>query len=523
MKIAKEPIDLSRLTLDRSPASTTTRKQPVHYRKRLISRFVLPFCVLLGFAILLVTAAGTRLVPARSVTVVPVIVKRAELQQAGATQFQAPGWIEPRPTASSVAAMTPGVIEELMVVAGQSVQKGEPIARLVSIDAELTLEQAMNSLAIRDGDLNRAKAELSAARIRFDNPVHLRIQLADAKSNLAKSKTELAKIPFLIEAAGLSAKYTLGSMKGKQSAKGAIPDNTIAKAENDHAMATANLQELHQRKPNLEREVSALEEVVHALERQLELLVEETRQLHEAEAKVQSAEAYRNEAKLQVRQAELALDRNTVRAPMDGRILRLVAAPGSRVMGLETTAGQSSSTVAEMYDPQKLQLRVDVRLENVPMVTPGQRVEIETASSREVIHGQVLQITSSANIQKNTLEVKVELLAPPSTVSPEMLVTASFLATNIDASPNSPSEAQRLFVPSSFIQSLESGSHVWIVDEISTARKRSVELGGKTGDDLVAIQSGLRVTDKLIASGLDGLRDGTRVNVTGDDPIIGMK
>ena len=237
-------------------------------------------------------------------------------------------------------------------------------------------------------------------------------------------------------------------------------------------MAAANLQELQQRKPNLEREVSALEEVVHALERQLELLVEETRQLQEAEAKVQSAEAYRDEAKLQVRQAELASERNTVRAPMDGRILRLVASPGSRVMGLETTAGQSSSTVVEMYDPQRLQVRVDVRLEDVPMVTPGQPVEIETASSTEVIHGQVLQITSSANIQKNTLEVKVELLDPPSSVSPEMLVTAAFLAPKKTLRP---------------IQSTRDGAHVrseliragdgfttfsWIVDENSTARKR---------------------------------------------------
>ncbi len=95
---------------------------------------------------------------------------------------------------------------------------------------------------------------------------------------------------------------------------------------------------------------------------------------------------------------------------MQGRILKVVASPGSRVMGLETTAGQSSSTVVEMYDPQKLQVRVDVRLEDVPMVIPGQQVNIETASSADVIHGQVLQITSSANIQKNTLRSRLSCL-----------------------------------------------------------------------------------------------------------------
>ncbi len=241
--------------------------------------------------------------PARSVTVLPVIVKRAESQQAGTTLFQAPGWIEPRPTATSVAAMTPGVLDELLVVAGQLVKKNEPIARLVCLDAELHLEQTKNTLAIREGELDRVKAELSAAKVRFENPVHLRAQLADAQSTLAKSETELAKLPFLIEAAESNVKYTLGSMEGKQSAKGAIPDSTIAKAVNEHAVANASLHELLIRKPNLEREVSALGVVVKTLERQLELLIDETRQLREAEAKVRSAEA--NAKKLDCRCVKL--------------------------------------------------------------------------------------------------------------------------------------------------------------------------------------------------------------------------
>ncbi len=488
-------------------------------------RYGVPFGILFGFGALLAAAAGDRLIPARPVTVVPVIVKRGELQETGAALFQAPGWIEPRPTAISVAAMAPGVIEELMVVAGQAVQKGAPIARLVSTDAELTLEQAKNTLAIRDGELNRAKAELSAAQIRLENPVHLQIQLANAQSALTKSETELAKIPFLLEAAESTVKYTLNSLEGKKSAKGAVPDNIIARAESEHAIAVANQQELQQRKPNLQREVNALQKMVDALERQLELLVEETRQLREAEAKVQAAEAYRDDAKLQVRQAEIALDRCTICTPMDGRILRLVAPPGTRVMGLETTAGQSSSTVVEMYDPQSLQVRTDVRLEDVPMVIQGQPVEIETASSSQTIRGEVLQITSSANIQKNTLEVKVKLLDPPSTVAPEMLVAATFMPPKRETKrdESSPSESERLFVPRVLIQSKDSAPFVWAVDANGIARKRPVELQGKGNEDLVAIQSGLRVTDKLIASELDGLRDGMRVKVSGDDSTIGMR
>ena len=384
------------------------------------------------------------------------------------------------------------------------------------------VQQAKNSLAIREGELNRAIAERNAARIRIDNPVHLEVPLADAQSTLAKAKTELAKLPFLIEAAEAEVKFAHSSMEGKQAAENAIAGRIVRQAESEHAAAHANMQELRQRQPNLQSEVDTLKRKVAALQRQRELLVEENRQFQEAEAKVESAVALRDEAKLRLRQAELALERNVVRAPMDGRVLRLVAAPGTRVMGLDATAGQSSNTVIEMYDPDRLQVRADVRLEDVPMVTPGQPVEIETASSPAPIKGRVLQSTSSANIQKNTLEVKVELIDPPPSVSPEMLVTATFLAPQVERSASEATEAERMFAPKQLIESGESGSFAWVVDSDETARQRSVEVGSNGSDGLVEIKSGLRVTDKLIASGSDGLTQGSPVHVTGDDQTMGL-
>lgn len=518
------PLDISQLALDRSPNAATNAATTLKpRRKRWLTRYVLPAGILLGFLALLAAAAGRSWLPQRSVTVVPVIVQRGEVQQAGATLFQSPGWIEPRPTAISVPALAPGVIEELLVVAGQAVVRGEPIAKLIAIDAELNYEQAANSLAIREGELNRVRAELDAAKIRRNNPLHLKAELADANSLLSKSRTELEKLPFLIEAAAAKVDYARRSLEGKQAAKGAISGNVVARAVSDFAAATAELEELRQRQPNLQREVDAFSEKVNVSRQQIELLVDETRQVREAEAKVQSAEALRAEARLELRQAKLKLERNVIRAPMDGRVMTLVAAPGTRVMGLDKNANHSSSTVVEMYDPARLQVRVDVRLENVPMVVRGQSVEIETASSRDVIQGRVLQATSSANIQKNTLEVKVELIDPPPTVSPEMLVTATFFAPEIANTNSEPTETERLFVPRQLVLSDEAGSFVWIVDAKELAQRRNVEVGAATPQGLTEIKSGLRVTDKLIASDIDGLNSGSPVYVTGDDKTIGMK
>ncbi|MEZ6117635.1 MAG: biotin/lipoyl-binding protein [Pirellulaceae bacterium] len=186
--MGESQLDLSKLALDRSPQEANTKKPR---RRRWVSRYVLPVGILLGFIALLGAAAGRQLFPKPSVTVVPVIVKRGEVQQAGTPLFQAAGWIEPRPTSVSVAALAPGVIEELLVVEGQQVAKGEPISRLIAIDAELAVEQAKATLAIREGELQRIQAEQTAAVIRLDRPVHRRAQLAEAQSLLAKATTEM--------------------------------------------------------------------------------------------------------------------------------------------------------------------------------------------------------------------------------------------------------------------------------------------------------------------------------------------
>ncbi len=83
-----------------------------------------------------------------------------------------------------------------MVVGGQTVQKGEPIARLVSIDAELVLEQSKNALAIREGELNRAKAELSAARTAI-TPASVRSNAVGNPANTRLYRLARSKRPWL--------------------------------------------------------------------------------------------------------------------------------------------------------------------------------------------------------------------------------------------------------------------------------------------------------------------------------------
>lgn len=518
--MAEREVDLRALMLDRG---AETHRPSQQKRAAWFSRYVFPIGILASFAALLMLALGDRLYPALPVTVVPVIVQRGEVQMAGQPMFQAAGWIEPRPTSVSVPALAAGILEELYVVEGQEVERGQLIARLISLDAEIAMEQARAMVARCEGELQRAQAERIAVGLRRDNPLHLRVPLAEAQSALAKVTTERDSLPHLIKAAEAKMAFSLRSLEGKRNAGAGVPQVLVQQAERDYLTAEAELDELRARDPNLQREIDALQTKVQSLEAQLRLMIEEQRAVAEAEAKVVSALATLDDARLRLRQAELTLTRMSVVAPMDGRILRLVSSPGTRVMGLEHMAGQSSSTVVEMYDPEQLQVRADVRLEDVPLVTPGAPVEIKTASSEEPVWGHVLQPTSSANVQKNTLEVKVALIEPPPTLRPEMLVTATFLAPRSEAGPATDVTIDRLLVPRTLVKTGESGPIVWTVDADGCARSQVVTLGADTPNGLVEITAGLDVTAKLISSPPATLSVGRRVIITADDSQMGKE
>ena len=514
-------LDLSRLAVDRDAGNRPGAKGRDR-RRKWITRYVLPGAILIGFVGLLLAAAGNAFTPKLSVHVVPVMVKRTTMQRSGEPLFQAAGWIEPRPTSTKVPALVSGIVENLLVVEGQLVKKGDSIARLISIDAKIVVKQAQAALDEADAELRRMEALQRAAQTRFEKPVHLKFQLADAKSQLAKTEREIANLPYQIESAQAQVKYAEKSVLGKRKAGDAIPAVVLQQAESDLASAQAKLRELQKREPSLQREMTALQDKVTATHMQLDLLVEETRQLDEAKAMVLSANASRAAAVLLLEKAELNLERTTVKAPIDGRILNLVASPGAHVSGLESHSGSQSNAVVEMYDPKKLQVRADVRLEDVPLVQPGQRVDIETASSATTIQGRVLQPNSTANIQKNTLEVKVELLDPPDSIRPEMLVTATFKAPDGNQEIEGNQQLlERIFIPRQIVQSDASGSFVWIVDSNSRARKVVVELGKTSSGTLVEVVSGLNVTDKLIANKMEELDDGSMVKVTGEEELIG--
>jgi HlyD family secretion protein len=294
--------------------------------------------------------------------------------------------------------------------------------------------------------------------------------------------------------------------------------------QSEHDQAASRLEELRRYEPRLERQIASLKRKRDALQTQLQLLVEESRQLAEAEAKVEAAAARKRLAQAEVQAAQLRLERMIVRAPASGRVLDLLATPGTRVAGWNAEGQHGANAVASLYDPQSLQVRVDVRLEDVPLVQEGQPVTIETASSSQPLRGEVLLATSQANIQKNTLEVKVAVHDPPPTVRPEMLAKATFLAPEQpERSSEESAPPERLLIPRQLVSGEGENAFVWLASAEGRARRQAVTLGGEAAGDLVEVVRGLAPTDKLIVGGRESLDDGDRIRVTGEDPSLGVE
>jgi RND family efflux transporter MFP subunit len=476
--------------------------------------------LLAGFAALAAWASWNFVYPPARVTVIPILATRAEVRREGTPLFKAAGWIEPRPTAVRVAALAPGVVERLLVVEDQAVRAGEPIAELVKDDAQLAFRQAVADEKLREAELAEARATLAAAVTRLEQPVHLQAQLSEVELALAQIETQLKNLPYETQRAEARLALAQQSFRGKTEAQGAVSGLALVEAKSELESATSLVAELKERLGSLSKEKDAILARRDAYRTQLSLLADEIRARDESQAKVDAASSRLESARVAVAQAKLRLERMTVRAPIDGRVFRLVGQPGTTLTGNSgASALYDGSTVVTLYRPDQLQARVDVRFDDIPNVHLGQPVEIENPALKEPLAGKVLFVSSLANIQKNTLDVKVAIESPPEVFKPEMLVNATFLAPAGSDRPAGSEDELRLYLPHQHVHQDDVGAFAWVADRSAgVARRVPIRTTNAGNDGLVEVQEGLNISSRVISSGYENLRDGGRIFITGEEP-----
>jgi multidrug efflux pump subunit AcrA (membrane-fusion protein) len=214
-------------------------------------------------------------------------------------------------------------------------------------------------------------------------------------------------------------------------------------------------------------------------------------------------------AAIAVQQAALTLKRTRVTAPVAGRVLRLLAAPGQkRMLGMDE---ENSSTIAILYQPDHLQVRVDVPLADAAGLQVGQQARIRCSILPDrVFRGEVTRITGEADLQRNTLQAKVRILDPIELLRPEMLCRVEFLGAAKSAGSVLEVASGELatWIPAAALRD----AAVWICDpESKRVMRRPVRPSDELRDGYRRILEGLRPGEWVVLAPAD-LTDEQRVN-----------
>lgn len=445
-------------------------------RRRRFPAWSIPLGIALSFALLFLALFRDRLLPAPEVQVAAVLAtvgEAAPLSEGGTfaaardgrrrLAFQASGWVEPDPLPTKATALVDGVIREVYVLEGASVKRGDPLASLIDEDHRLALASAERNYE----RLVAAKAAQQGA-------------IETAKRKVAGAEARLAAAEAVArEAADRKERFT--SLRG-----GSISELEVVAAKSGHERALAEETAARAAIDEADSEVARLE---------LEL---------------ETLKASVRAAAVEVEKAELALSRTRIVSPIDGRVLRLLAAPGQKKM--LAMDDPDSATVAILYQPDRLQARVDVPLADAAGLRIGQPARILCGLlPDQVFYGEVTRITGEADLQRNTLQAKVRIDDPSDQLRPEMLCRAEFLhAAREAAGKNTTSTVLVTWIPRDALQR----DHVWLFDPDShRVSRRAVTVGDETKDGHIRIDSGLRPGEQVVVSP-ENLHENQRVRPT---------
>ncbi|CAN5638082.1 HlyD family efflux transporter periplasmic adaptor subunit [soil metagenome] len=502
--VDRPPGDL--LTLAREPISGTRLSAIPRPGIAWKSRILLPGSIILALLLLIGYSARDLILPAREVRAIAVVVKSGGVESGASFTVQAPGWVEADPYPISVSALTDGIIKEVLALEGQTIHAGDVVARMIDEDANLALARAKS-------DLLDKQSRLEAAKANWDNPIERTRAVATNEAMVAETKAELEKLTadVAVESARLIAVKVEAERTAESFKTRASSEIETIRAQQLYEAQKSLVEATKARRPILDAQLAQRNADLTAARDNLRLRIEETQALAEAEARVALATAARDEAALR-------LVRMEVRSPATGIVMERLAVPGGKLM--LNMDNPHSAQVVRLYDPTRLQVRVDIPIADAAKVGVGQAAKIVVAVAPDfAFDGKVTRIVHEADIQKNTLQVKVAITNPSPDLKPEMLARVR-IATG--GATTRSINGQTVFAPREVIHATGGEATVWTVDpRHNVAVRKTITLGDAQQDGWIAVTSGLSPGDQIIAAGANELSDGQRIRVVGEPSITG--
>lgn len=490
-----------------SRSATTPPPAPARGRRMLWIPILVVTVLIAALAKPLVEAFAPRV----SVRIVrPVRHDGATSERAGTPILSTSGFVEPDPTPMRISALVPGIVREVLVQAGDTIERDQVVARLIDDDARIARDRASAASKAAVAEHAVARAEAAAARDAFEANLEWTAALASAAADVKVAHANaIAAIADVSSAtarcAAAEAELEIDRALVKDGGTGSI-ELRIAEAEAEEARAAFKAADA--RANAATAAIERIQAEFHRVGRAAELRIADIEKVATSQANLARAEAAVAIARSELAAAELALARTEVRALDGGIVFERKVAPGDRVGEPESPA------IVTAFHPDRIRVRADVPLQNAFQVSVGMQARITLDGTDLALDAVVVRHVPFSDLTKSTIPIHVKAPTADARLVPDLLVRVQFFGGGDAGASASPSTAA-VVIPRS---ALRDGGIVFVVDADDRARPRTVTTAPAADERSILVTAGLTVGDRVIATPPASLIDGDRIRIDDGAP-----
>lgn len=236
-----------------------------------------------------------------------------------------------------------------------------------------------------------------------------------------------------------------------------------------------------------------------------------TQELSDQQAKVEQFEARLLADQAAVDAARLQLDYTRILAPVAGRM-------GLRDVDVGNLVREGDEDgIATLTQTTPISVLFTIAETDVPAVVEAARAQprlvVEAWDREERRHlgdGALASLDNRIDPSTGTLRLRALFANADESLFPNQFVNVRLQVANRDS----------VTIPNAAVQYGSQGSYVYVVGGDGGAAMRKVTLGAADGER-VAITAGLAAGERVVLEGIDGLRDGGKVDVVAQDARTG--
>jgi len=350
-----------------------------------------------------------------------------------------------------VGSRVPGIIVQLDIEEGDTVEKGQVLAKL---------------------DDHQYRAELS----------HAKASLAAAEAQLAEYRNGAREEDILKARAAVK----------QAQARRDLMDEEFARAKK--LQGSLSQTEFARAKSNALEASAAVDQATYAL-RLVELGARKER-LDALQADVERAKAL-------VEKAQYLFDSTTIISPLKGKVIERKAEVGQALL-TETLA----TSLCRLADFSRLEVEIDIPERDLGEIRLAQPCQLITeAYPDRKYRGQLAWLAPVFNRQRAIRQAKITILDPDDKLAPDMNCQVQVLAQEM---PQNPKKVLRL--PSAAIDRQGGKAFVYVVQN-DKAFRREIQIEQSTPSSRVEVRQGLTQGEIVLLPGNTPVRDGQPVRV----------